>query len=253
MAYPGGKAGSGVYQAIINQLPPHQVYIEPFLGGGAVMRFKRPAPMASIGIDVDAGALQNFQKAHAATIPNLELHSCSALKWLTPGHNSLYCTQPKTLIYLDPPYLMSTRSTQRPVYKFEFSTEIEHDWLLSLITGMSCMVAISGYWSELYAGRLKGWRSIQYPAMTRGGTIATEWLWMNYPEPLELHDYRYLGTNFRERERINRKKRRWSQRLKTMDPLERLAILSAIDELRSGSATAFSGDAYRQPSPEKAV
>jgi hypothetical protein len=31
MSYPGGKGGSGVYQTIINQQPPHEVYIEPFL------------------------------------------------------------------------------------------------------------------------------------------------------------------------------------------------------------------------------
>jgi len=52
---------------------------------------------------------------------------------------------------------------------------------------------ISGYWSELYARELKNWRSISFQAMTRGGFVATEWLWMNYPEPFELHDYSFLG------------------------------------------------------------
>ena len=33
-AYPGGKSGSGVYQKLINLMPPHDVHIEPFLGGG---------------------------------------------------------------------------------------------------------------------------------------------------------------------------------------------------------------------------
>lgn len=33
MTYPGGKAGGGVYQTIINHIPPHEVYIEPFAGG----------------------------------------------------------------------------------------------------------------------------------------------------------------------------------------------------------------------------
>ena len=66
--------------------------------------------------------------------------------------------------------------------------------------------------------------------MTRGGTLATEWVWFNYPEPDELHDYRFLGRDFRERERINRKKRRWVARLKGMRRLERQALLSAIEE-----------------------
>lgn len=30
MRYPGGKGGAGVFQTIINQFPPHRVYIEPF-------------------------------------------------------------------------------------------------------------------------------------------------------------------------------------------------------------------------------
>jgi len=33
--------------------PPHEVYIEPFLGGGAIMRQKRPA-LLNIGLDLDA-------------------------------------------------------------------------------------------------------------------------------------------------------------------------------------------------------
>ena len=50
MTYPGGKNGAGIYQRIINHMPPHRVYIEPFLGSGAVMRHKRPAER-NIGID----------------------------------------------------------------------------------------------------------------------------------------------------------------------------------------------------------
>lgn len=59
MSYPGGKAGPGVYQQIINQMPPHDVYIEAFLGAGAIMRRKRPAGL-NIGIEADAGVIANF-------------------------------------------------------------------------------------------------------------------------------------------------------------------------------------------------
>lgn len=64
---------------------------------------------------------------------------------------------------------------------------------------------------------------------------------MNYPEPLELHDYRYLGRDFRERERIKRKKQRWKQKLSTMPALERYAILSELADLRD--RLAVGGDA----------
>ncbi|MCG9790671.1 hypothetical protein L1D61_26435 [Vibrio mediterranei] len=38
MSYLGAKSGSGVYQTIINLMPPHDTYIEAFLGTGAIMR-----------------------------------------------------------------------------------------------------------------------------------------------------------------------------------------------------------------------
>jgi hypothetical protein len=53
---------------------------------------------------------------------------------------------------------------------------------------------------------------------------------MNYPEPTALHDYRYLGANFRERELITRKKKRLIERFKRMPKLERQAILASIHE-----------------------
>ena len=56
MGYPGGKSGPGVYHRLINLMPPHAVYCEPFLGGGAVMRLKRPAAY-NIGVDLDSGVI----------------------------------------------------------------------------------------------------------------------------------------------------------------------------------------------------
>ena len=43
MRYPGGKGGAGVYQTIINNIPPHDTYIETHLGGGNILERKRPA------------------------------------------------------------------------------------------------------------------------------------------------------------------------------------------------------------------
>ncbi len=72
-----------------------------------------------------------------------------------------------------------------------------------------------------------------FEAQTRGGRPATEHVWFNYPEPIKLHDYSYLGKNFRERERIKRKKQRWVTRIERMPMLERRAPLNAIDEVFS--------------------
>jgi len=226
--YPGGKAGSGVYQQIINQIPPHVTYIEPFLGAGAIMRFKRPA-IASIAIDIDPAVIKSF----TPPIPNLKLINGDAISFLQ-GPN--FPDARNTFIYLDPPYLMTARSSSRQIYAHEFGDAGQHEALLGIARLLHCRVAISGYQSDLYADLLHDWRVITFPAMTRGGTIATEWLWMNYDEPLELHDYRYLGKNYRERERIKRKKTRWAERLRNMPASERYAMLYMLDELRgSGS------------------
>ena len=229
MTYPGGKEGAGVYQRIICQMPPHQVYIEGFLGGGAIMRLKKPA-IASIGIDADRDVLLDARR-WAGSIPGLQLRHADAIRWL-----SSHAVSGDTLVYLDPPYLMQTRLQQRRIYRCELE-QADHARLLAVIVKLDCMVAISGYWSEMYAEALKDWRSIQFKTTTRGGTQATEWLWMNYPEPMELHDYRYLGDGYRERERIKRKKARWTRRLREMPTLEKRALMAAIDEMRATAIT----------------
>lgn len=227
-SYDGGKGGAGVCQWIINQIPPHEVFIEAFLGAGAVLRAKRPAAR-SIGIEINPAVIQTYW---GAGIPDLTIICGDALELLPK--------QPldrDTFIYLDPPYLLETRSQQRPLYAHEFATPDQHRALLSLLRKLPCMIAISGYWSALYELELAGWRSSTFNTIDRGGNKKEEWLWMNYPPPLELHDYRYLGNGFRERERIKRKKQRWTNRLRTMPELERLCLMEAIGELRSSIAT----------------
>jgi hypothetical protein len=116
------------------------------------------------------------------------------------------------------------------IYRHEFGDTGQHTQLLELLLSLPCPVAISGYWSSLYGDMLATWRTISYTTRTRGGSSVQEWLWMNYPEPLELHDYRYLGSNFRQRERLKRIRIRWLARLGRMDALERYSLLEAIAE-----------------------
>lgn len=235
MTYPGGKAADGVYHKIINQIPPHRVYIEPFLGGGAIMLHKLPAA-ASIGIDIDGDIVRSWRDHHARNgdasdrIPGLIVKKCDAISFLKS-----YNWQGGEFVYADPPYLRETRSSKSPIYKHEFWTPKQHTQLLGILKSLPCMVAISSYWSSLYVSGLQGWRSIHYQARTRGGTTMTEYLWMNYPELTALHDYRYLGENFREREKITRQKKRWHARLQRMNRLQRLAMLASIAELTDPS------------------
>jgi hypothetical protein len=303
VGYPGGKNAAGTYQRIINLMPPHEVYIEPFLGGGALMRLKRPAK-ENIGLDLVPSVISAWRARLAGTdgareAPELAIaaelagngdsHRRRSLKTAmvataaeTSDERSLHgetgdgrstiagnsdgippsepailpaaSSDPtrvdvtsfhfecqdgikflavhrfngSELVYCDPPYLLSTRGNRR-IYRYELSDR-QHRRLLKIIKRLPCMVMISGYWSEMYAEALKDWNSIHFEAMTRGGRKATEWLWFNFPEPVALHDYRFLGKNFRERERIKRKKLRWVNRLQRMPLLERRALLSAITD-----------------------
>src|SRR3990172_9227664 len=216
MRYPGGK--NSAYQKIINLIPPHKVYIEAFAGSGAILRHKRPA-LANIAIDVDTSALEQLRCTIAeggdtAWLKQVEFLNTDSLAWLAS-----YSFQGDEFVYADPPYLFSTRRQHRPIYRYELG-EQDHTTLLGVLKGLRCQVMISGYWSELYAQALAGWHVATFEAITRGGGMATEHLWMNYPRPIELHDYRYLGEDFRERERIKRKKQRWAHRLKSMPVLE---------------------------------
>jgi DNA adenine methylase len=226
-AYPGGKGS--VFRHIINQQPPHSFFAEPFVGLGSVIRNKRAAPDGQLVIDRDSQALTQFREKVASekkTIPALKLLHKNAMPWLACNLENL----PKdALVYLDPPYMPSViKSVMR--YKY-WLTDDEHADLLEMILAAPCMVQISGYDSALYRRKLRNWRRIEYQTMTRGG-LATEVLWMNYKEPVELHDYAHLdlGKGFRGRELLNRKKQTQMNRLKKMHPQERLAILAAIQQ-----------------------
>jgi DNA adenine methylase len=151
----------------------------------------------------------------------------NSLDWLSAGTD--ICDD--TLIYCDPPYLLGTRRIQdRPIYRYELCDD-DHRRLLGILTQLRCKVMLSGYPSDMYDNALKGWRRITYYAMTRGGSMAQEVIWCNFPEPWELHDYRFLGKNFRERERIKRKIHRWQDRLTRMDATERAALIQALQQV----------------------
>lgn len=225
-SYDGGKGGMGVWQWIINQMPVHDIYVEAFLGNGAVLRHKRPAA-SSIGIELNPAVVAERWTGHG--LPGCIVVCADALSFLDRDWSL------DTFIYLDPPYLMETRSSQRQLYEFELAEREQHLALLDLIKRLNCMVAISGYYSPLYAEQLPGWRTSTFWTVNRAGKRVQEWLWMNYPTPLALHDYRFLGRDFRERERIKRKKARWTARLRTMPALERYALLDALSSLGGSS------------------
>lgn len=217
MTYTGGKNGAGVFQAIINQMPPHRHYIEPFAGSGAVIRRKKPAAK-NIAFDLDPRCADFFEDR-----PEIDFETGDGLLYVTRNADAF---QHDDLIYFDPPYVRAARSTDRDLYAHEMG-DLDHVVLLDLIKSLRCMVMISGYHSELYADRLNDWRVVTFTGQTRGGP-RTEYLWCNFSAPAALHDPRYLGDDYRERERIRRKALRWASRFAGLPPLERQAVISLM-------------------------
>ena len=119
-AYFGSKATSGLCQAIIALMPPHDTYIESHLGGGAIMQRKLPAAR-NIGIDLNERALARFQCPYPVELAHAHAHRFLAE----------FPYQGRELVYCDPPYLHATRSSDRR-YRFEYE-EHDHLELLSLL------------------------------------------------------------------------------------------------------------------------
>lgn len=89
---------------------------------------------------------------------------------------------------------------------------------------------ISGYKSALYDQYLSNWHRLDYMTKTRQGMVE-ECLWLNFKPAISLHDYSHLGSNFRERERIKRKRNRWQNKFTNMDRQERLTIIEALNSV----------------------
>lgn len=233
MQYPGGKNGAGAIQTIINQIPPHLMKIESFAGSATLTRYIRPAHV-NVVIDIYTSCTEILRTALSDTV----VISGDAIS-LLPGivANSGYPAG-DIFIYADPPYLKldtdgtPVRSCQRDLYDHEFYTVEQHMKLLRLLKSLGCMIMISGYWSKLYATELAGWRTVTYNSVVRSGRVAKEYLWMNYPEPIALHDYSFLGRNRTDRQRIKRKVQRWRNRISNMPTLEKQVLLQAMDGLK---------------------
>ncbi len=219
MGYFGSKAGSGVFQAIIAAMPPHDTYIETHLGSGVVMRAK-PRAATQIGIERDPEAMDAFRRTRPWP-PVDALYTCDCLDVLQAIDLT---SHGRVLIYADPPYVLATRSSAQR-YRFDY-TDADHRRLIAVLRQVPADVMISGYPSALYDELLGDWRSIAIQAMTRGG-VRTEQLWMNFPEG-EAHWHTAAGRNRTRRQNIKRKAERWAAHYRRVAPGERLAILAAL-------------------------
>jgi hypothetical protein len=212
-SYFGSKATSGLCQAIIAMMPPHDTYVETHLGGGAIMRRKPPA-LRNIGIDLNGLALARFQCDYPVEL----IHGC-AHRFLAQHEY-----QGRELVYCDPPYLQATRSSGRR-YRFDYEDQ-DHVELLGLLKSLPCAVMLSGYPSRLYDELLRGWQSVELQVMNQAG-VRTEKLWFNFTLD-RVHWARYAGKNRTHRQSVKRKAENWGRRYQALPRAERLAVLAAM-------------------------
>ena len=212
-AWFGSKATSGLCQAIIACQPAHDVYIEPFLGGGAIMRRKLPA-MRNIGIDLDRRAIEGFTCDYP-----VELHQGCGLRFL-----EAFPFQGRELVYCDPPYVQATRRSARR-YRHDLD-DAAHVELLALLKSLDCQVMVSGYPSRLYERHLGGWRTVSLQVNNQA-SVVTETVWFNF-ELDRLHWARFAGRNFTHRQMVKRKAENWGRRYAAMPAAERLAVMAAL-------------------------
>jgi len=203
-------------------MPPHHTYIETHLGGGAIMQ-RKPAALTNIGIDIDPEPLSRFACDYPVHLVNGCAHQFLR-DYEFDGHE---------LVYSDPPYLLSTRTSGRR-YRYDYE-EQDHTELLAVLKRLPCPVIVSGYASMLYDDLLAGWNTTELQVMNQGG-VRTEKLWFNYDID-RLHWARYAGKNFTDRQRIKRKAERWGKNYQAMPRAERLAVLAAIMAAESTPAT----------------
>jgi hypothetical protein len=261
----GTKAGSGVWQRIISEMPEHEVYMEPFWGRGCIAKRKRPARW-TIGVDLDPAAVASGVGSALMFLGDgvRFVADYFRLGWLLDpmtddGEAAAYaasygdvlpaaagdaessvavrdaecdaaaggaCTfggasWRRHFVYLDPPYPGCSG-----YYRFDL-TEERHRILCRLFRRLPCAAALSGYRSAVYDEELAGVRRIEIPTVNRAGRAVTEVLWMNYDPPRRHHDLRFTGADRRERERIRRRCRTWSDGLRRMKPAERQAVFDS--------------------------
>lgn len=224
MGYLGAKSGSGIYQAIIGLMPPHDTYIEPFAGSGVILARKAPAAR-SIILDKDPAAIEALRRWAGPA----EVHEADAIDYLP---RLKIGELGRVLVYADPPYLHATRTSSKR-YRCEL-TDQDHQALAGVLHDLAaqgCAIILSGYPSPLYDQLFAGWDSREFQAMTRGG-VRTEKVWFNF-EPGAAHWSTYAGRNFTDRQRIKRKAARWAAKFDALPPAERQAVMAALMEVGS--------------------
>lgn len=254
LRYPGAKWNMADW--IISHLPPHDVYLEPYFGSGAVFFNKQPSRLETIN-DISGDVVNLFhvlrnspdelermigltpwsrEEYYACTNRNgsivkvdneIEMARRFLVRcwqsmsgkldartgwrhdikcdcgqnhvktWLRlPQRIRMFASRlkdaqienrdaselmlryklPNVCIYVDPPYVLSTRAGK--IYQDEM-TDQQHINLLEILINHPGPVLLSGYDSEMYSEYLKSWETKYKSSSTDSGKKRQEVLWLN--------------------------------------------------------------------------
>lgn len=256
LRYPGSKWN--LADRIVELLPEHKTYLEPYFGSGAVLFTKQPSAIETVNdlnddvvnlfhvIQQEPEALaekifltpysrkiydkawevrpeNEIDKALNFVIRSVMSHGFrniekSGWKMDVNGRERAYAVkhwndlpeliQEMTLrlkevqvecrpavelidkysredvcMYVDPPYLLSTRTRKQYTVEME---DHDHEELLDILNQSRARILLSGYDSELYNKQLRNWERVEFAATAEHGLPRTEILWMNYQPKKQL-------------------------------------------------------------------
>lgn len=207
--YPGSKGGNGTWQQIISRIPQCDLFIEAMSGSGILSKKLSKYSCSTITNDLNGSIPAN---EHLDYRDLLAKYDCN--------------TDHKVFFYFDPPYMFSTRRSQKRLYLIEWSDQDHSDFLTRVLTVKSnCM--ISHYPCDMYNQALQLWRSVWYPSMTHKG-LATECIWMNYDHPKLLLAADKVGSDCWRRQAIKRKITRLQNKITALPAEEKAAIFTQL-------------------------
>lgn len=235
--YPGGKNGNGTYQHLINHVPAHKTRIIG-TAGNCGLQWNIARAEQTIINDIDPVVILKWEllkfkyQTNEYQTSNLDVLELLTKKEIKNVSECVSITYLKfdfqdVFIYIDLPYLMDSRKSQQKLYQFEAETEHHKQVLEACKKFRFAKIMISHYPCEIYDTLLAGWHTHDYKSMTRHG-LADERIYMNYEKPTILHDYSYIGDNFRQREALKRVKTNMVKKLERLEPVLRNSILTQL-------------------------
>lgn len=222
--YPGQKKIPGVYQKIINNIPLHSIYYEPFAGSAQIAKILYNSSKDSTYYlnDIDPAVNSLLSLLEGSTITNVNAFDVLQSEILLSSGK-------ETFIFIDPPYLHSSRPNNQTLYNYEFSNENHYQLIKSLLQ-LNCNCMIIHPSCELYDLHLSSWRIIQIKIRYHSKT-SIENLYMNYDIPEKLQCVDFVGSNCWDRQRIKRKADRLMSKISLLPAHEQQYIFSKLSTI----------------------